>query len=265
MPKNKKGRIYYCDVCQSDYVCSSKNTEEFHAYRSHKSNCKKHKEMEAAMKIVDVPNLEEIEETEVSVAKTIVSELDRRTLASTVESYGICYWSPFSSNSSNSDFGGTQEKEKGIGQMDVKEMEFEDVLSGVEPDVDENISDNGVDVLGLEQFEDNFEDDNNVPKEVGIEDGDVESVMSGIVEEQKEMNGWSNTRLLKAECKRNDILDVQLFILRNYFWKTPGNFNRVAGEEVNIEIALKMLERIEMSQMSQEEADDFLRFQQILC
>jgi len=262
MPKRKKGRTFYCDVCESDYVCNSKDTKEPQAFRAHKANCKLHKELEEKKVLENSEKMSNLEENEAGMAsvarsRSVASEVHVSTVVSSVKSYGIHYWS-----SSSSSCGSITSNKSVIEKTKVddrySEMEKQEVVEE-HGFVDEyyNMDDEELGGVILN------EDGSTIRDEIDIADAlTVASNDSYVEAEEEDLWMKTSTRLLQSECKRNSILDVQLFILRNFFWRTPGNFNRVSCEEVNAEVAIKLLERIEQSNMSQEEADEFLRFEQ---
>ena len=106
MPKRKKGRTFYCDVCESDYVCNSKDTKEPQAFRAHKANCKLHKELEKKKALENFEKMSNLEENEAGMAsvarsRSVASEVHVSTVVSSVKSYGIHYWSSSSSSCSS--------------------------------------------------------------------------------------------------------------------------------------------------------------------
>ena len=70
----------------------------------------------------------------------------------------------------------------------------------------------------------------------------------------------NGSRLTKSEfeCSTNEIKLKQELTKHFFYDNMPAKFNRVCGEDVNLEIAIQCLNHMVELHMSESEADDFL-------
>jgi len=73
-------------------------------------------------------------------------------------------------------------------------------------------------------------------------------------------NVANHRKLKKADCIPNAIKKKQDLILLFFFDNMPAKFNRVLGEEVDVDSAIQCLDLMVGMHMSEAEADNFLAF-----
>jgi len=66
------------------------------------------------------------------------------------------------------------------------------------------------------------------------------------------------SRMFEHECLSNDIRTKQQLIRLFYFDNMPAKFNRVLGEQVDVDAAIQFLDHMVEMHMSESEGDDFL-------
>ena len=110
-------------------------------------------------------------------------------------------------------------------------------------------------------------DENGVPidighlRDCGRMDHDDEEEIDFEVEQVDELGNVANDRKLKkADCIPNAIKMKQDLILLFFIDNMPAKFNRVLGEEVDVDSAIQCLDLMVGMHMSEAEADNFLAF-----
>ena len=158
--------------------------------------------------------------------------------------------------------------------LDIKQDETVDNESDVEDSRDwflgnEDASLNNEEVVDYEDLIDNLSllDENGVPidighlRDCGRMDHDDEEEIDFEVEQVDELGNVANDRKLKkADCIPNAIKKKQDLILLFFFDNMPAKFNRVLGEEVDVDSAIQCLDLMVGMHMSEAEADNFLAF-----
>jgi hypothetical protein len=76
------------------------------------------------------------------------------------------------------------------------------------------------------------------------------------VEDESLLN--TSSKLSLNECVSNEVLSKQRIIVQNFYNVIPAKFNRIAGKEVHVEIALMALNNIVELNLSDPEGDEFL-------
>ena len=88
--------------------------------------------------------------------------------------------------------------------------------------------------------------DNGFPMDVGIE------------QKYESKEDSFSSCISRADCRMNEMLRIQDLMKLFFFDNMPARFNRVFGEEVDVESALVCLNHMVELQMTEAEADDFL-------
>ena len=77
-------------------------------------------------------------------------------------------------------------------------------------------------------------------------------------EDEDESMLKTSSKLSQKECISNEVLSKQRIIVQDFYNVIPAKFNRIAGKEVNVEIALMALNHIVELNLSDPEGDEFL-------
>jgi len=83
-------------------------------------------------------------------------------------------------------------------------------------------------------------------------------LMTTHVKMKEEVDVQVGSRMLERECAVNDIRTKQQLIRLFYFDNMPAKFNRVLGEEVDVDAAIQFLDHMVNMHMSEAEGDEFL-------
>jgi len=76
------------------------------------------------------------------------------------------------------------------------------------------------------------------------------------IEDESLLN--TSSKLSINECISNEVLSKQRIIVQDFYNVIPAKFNRIAGKEVNVEIALMALNHIVELNLSDPEGDEFI-------
>ena len=229
MPKNRHGERFWCDVCNEWFQSYSKGIKREAAYTAHKCRSKKHKE-----KYAQLQRMQKKADSNGRVMKITSDDIERFEM------------------------------------VELSEDEY------LEEAQDADLFENEFDNDGLENagdFYGDFDSDESVNEEAdeedmidGVDDDEPEEVAKKarkdeVDEVEEDETIFSPSQIRKSDCRWNEVLMVQQFILKNFFNSVRVRFNKVNEEVVDVDLALSFLEHMEKFNLSREEADEFLRFQ----
>ena len=105
---------------------------------------------------------------------------------------------------------------------------------------------------------DNEETSQKIGDEALGENFDDDSSHDNVKMMKEEVDVQVGSRMLERECAVNDIRTKQQLIRLFYFDNMPAKFNRVLGEEVDVDAAIQFLDHMVNMHMSEAEGDEFL-------
>lgn len=252
----KEKKLVTCPYCNTIFQCN-KDTEFHQAIRAHhnKSTFCKEKRKRGEIQIVSNASKQQKCQNDIGKLETLRHRLSNATTENLPN-----YWESDDDvhidvedfyQESQVDFDDderSQSPDIPIDEQDSDEAGLDETESFV---ADGGLDDVAEDIVDFEQQNLDCTSDNafHIDNE---EKGDEAQEM------KEELDVPLGSRMFEHECLSNDIRTKQQLIRLFYFDNMPAKFNRVLGEQVDVDAAIQFLDHMVEMHMSESEGDDFL-------
>jgi len=266
---SKEQKLITCPYCQTIFQCD-KSTETNKAIKAHYNKSRSCKEKRKRPQDQSISNALKQQKCQNDIGKL---EILRQQLSNATTAVMPNYWEAddemaiaFDNNNNVDDDDEDLEPKSRVPFADGQSMQSldnnidEEDFEEADPDeTDFGLANDGEIDFEDVAFEQNvvFRIDNEETSQKIGENFDDDSSHDN-VKMKEEVDVQVGSRMLERECAVNDIRTKQQLIRLFYFDNMPAKFNRVLGEEVDVDAAIQFLDHMVNMHMSEAEGDEFL-------